>query len=116
MQILRQCFILPLESISNLAFLIRIKQQKTTNTSGRSSEMMFMVSFVATLAILAIIVDFQLDPQQNSAQAAAQSTTSMADDRSMTSPHHDMTKMIMGQDGSIMGSEQTSAKDAQTHK
>ena len=77
--------------------------------------MMLMVSFVATLAILAIIVDFQLDPQQNSAKAAVQSAAFMADDRSMTSPHHDMTKMIMGQDGSIMGSEQTS-KDTQTHK
>ena len=68
--------------------------------------MIFTVSLAVTIVLLGIIIaDFQSDPQQNNAQAVVKPTTVMTVDSSMTSPQHDMAKMIMGQDDSVMSSD-----------
>jgi len=65
--------------------------------------LILITSLVVTIALVAIILPLELIPQNNKIQAQAQTQagTVVAGDTSMTSLHHDMAKMMGGQDDSM---------------
>ena len=71
------------------------------------SNIFLAASVVATIALLAVIMPFSLSLQDTKAQALVQPNTTIVNHNSMTSPQHDMTMMVMGQD-SMMNSYQSS--------
>ncbi len=73
----------------------------------------FIMSLVASIAVLAMIVPLALVSQDNKAQAQS-SSAMMADSNSMTSPHHDMVAMMMGQDNSMSSGQQDGMQDNDT--
>jgi plastocyanin len=77
--------------------------------------LVLITSLVAAIALVAIIVPLELAPQDNKIQAQAQVQTStvMANNNSMISPHHDMSKM-MGQGYSMNSSPSNGSQDNDT--
>jgi plastocyanin len=63
-------------------------------------KLILITSLLAAITLVAIIVPFEFSPQDNKiqAQAQVQASTVMADNNSMARTHHDMIKMMMGQD------------------
>ncbi len=72
-----------------------------------------IVSLIASIAIVAIVVPLALLPQDSKAQTQTTSNT-MAENNSTTSPHHDMTKMILGQDDSMNSDQSNGTHDDDT--
>jgi hypothetical protein len=72
------------------------------------SNIFLVVSVVATIALLAVIMPLGLSLQDDKAQALVHASTVMPNGNSMTSPHHNMAMMVMGQDNSIMKSDKSS--------
>ncbi len=56
------------------------------------TKQVLIASLIASIAILAIVVPLAFLPQDSKAQTTT-TGNAMADGNSMTSPHHDMTKM-----------------------
>ncbi|HKU33563.1 MAG TPA: plastocyanin/azurin family copper-binding protein [Candidatus Nitrosotalea sp.] len=73
----------------------------------------FIMSLVASIAVLAMIVPLALVSQDNKAQAQSSGIV-MADSNSMISPHHDMVAMMMGQDSSMSSGQQDGMQDNDT--
>jgi len=59
-----------------------------------------VASLVATIALLAVIMPFGLSLQYDKEQAPVQARTVIPNGNLMTSPHHDMAMMVLGQDNS----------------
>lgn len=69
--------------------------------------LILVTSLIAAIALAAIILPLEFVPQNNKIQAQAQTQAStISADNPPTSPPHDMTKMMAGQDSS-MDSDQT---------
>src|SRR5574337_386338 len=69
--------------------------------------LILVTSLIAAIALAAIILPLEFVPQNNKIQAHAQTQAStISADNPPTSPPHDMTKMMAGQDSS-MDSDQT---------
>ncbi|VVC05606.1 Plastocyanin [uncultured archaeon] len=81
------------------------------------TKLVLITSLVAAIALVAIIVPLELAPQNNvqaQVQTQVQASTVTADYNSMTSPHHDMIAMMMGQDASVNSGQSNGSQDNDT--
>ncbi len=68
---------------------------------------------MATIALVAIIVPFELVPQDSKVQSQANASTEATDYNSVSTQHHDMVAMMMGQD-SISTDQSNGSQDSDT--
>lgn len=67
---------------------------------------------VAAIAVLAILVPLELLVHDNKTQSLAQTSMAIADNSSMNAPHHDMIKMMEGQDSTISDQSNGTSQDS----
>ncbi len=73
-----------------------------------------LLSLTAIPLLILTAVVMPLSSISYGQQDQGQASTVMADDNSMTSPHHDMLKMISGQNNSMNSDQSNGSQDSDT--
>src|SRR5574337_784004 len=77
--------------------------------------LILVTSLIAAIALAAIILPLEFVPQNNKIQAQAQTqANTVPADNQPTSPPHDMTKMMAGQDNSMDSDQSNGMQDNDT--